>query len=95
VVKRGTSTIPIVAAGVGDLVEVGLVASLARPGGNLTGFIASAPEAAAKRVEVMREIKPQAQRVAVLGNLGSSIARLEIGLRQGICSRKQLSHHAL
>jgi putative ABC transport system substrate-binding protein len=78
-VKRATSTIPIVAAGVGDLVELGLVASLARPGGNLTGFVATAPETAAKRFEVMREIKPQARRAAVLANLGSSIARLELG----------------
>jgi ABC-type uncharacterized transport system substrate-binding protein len=79
VMKRATSTIPIVAAGVGDLAELGLVASLARPGGNLTGFVSSAPETAAKRLEVMREVKPQARRAAVLGNLGSSIARLELG----------------
>jgi putative tryptophan/tyrosine transport system substrate-binding protein len=45
--KRATSLIPIIAAGVGDLVELGLVTSLPRPGGNLTGFIASAPETAA------------------------------------------------
>ena len=43
-VRHATSTIPIVGAGVGDLAELGLVASLARPGGNLTGFIAIAPE---------------------------------------------------
>jgi len=79
VAKRATSTIPIVAAGVGDLAELGLVASLARPGGNLTGFVASAPETAAKRFEIMREIKPKARRAAVLANLGSSIARLELG----------------
>jgi putative ABC transport system substrate-binding protein len=78
VVKRATSDIPIVAAGVGDLAEIGLVASLARPGGNLTGFVANAPETAAKRLEVVREIKPQARRVAVVGNLGSSIAKLEL-----------------
>src|SRR5215207_3358853 len=41
--KRATSVIPIVAAGAGDLVELGLVASLAHPGGNLTGFVANAP----------------------------------------------------
>jgi putative tryptophan/tyrosine transport system substrate-binding protein len=79
VAKRATSTIPIVAAGVGDLAELGLVASLARPGGNLTGFVASAPETAAKRFEIMREIKPKARRAAVLANLSSSIARLELG----------------
>jgi putative ABC transport system substrate-binding protein len=79
VVKRTTSTIPIVAAGVGDLAEVGLVASLARPGGNLTRFVASAPEIATKRLEIMRELKPQARRTAVLANLSSSIAKLELG----------------
>ena len=47
--KSATSLIPIGAAGVGDLVQLGLVASLAKPGGNLTGFIASAPETVAKR----------------------------------------------
>ena len=49
VAKRATSIIPIVAAGVGDLVELGLVSSLARPNGNLTGFVATAPEIAGKR----------------------------------------------
>jgi putative tryptophan/tyrosine transport system substrate-binding protein len=44
--KRATSLVPIVAAGAGDLVELGLVASLAHPGGNLTGFVATAPETA-------------------------------------------------
>ena len=78
-VKHATTTIPIVAAGVADLAELGLVASLARPGGNLTGFIAAAPETAAKRFEIMREIRPQARRAAVLANFGSSSARLELG----------------
>jgi putative tryptophan/tyrosine transport system substrate-binding protein len=75
--KQATSIIPIVAAGVADLVEIGLVASLARPGGNLTGFVASAPEAAAKRFEIMREIKPQTKRAVVLWNPTNSSARLE------------------
>jgi hypothetical protein len=60
-----------------DLVEIGLVASLARPGGNLTGFVASAPEGAAKRFEIMKEIRPQARRVAVLWNPTNSNANLE------------------
>jgi putative ABC transport system substrate-binding protein len=84
--KRATSTIPIVAAGVGDLAELGLVKSLAQPGGNLTGFVASAPETAAKRLEFMREIRPQAQHAAILGNLGSSIARLELGFAKQFAS---------
>src|SRR5262245_35242964 len=90
-VKRATSTIPIVAAGTGDLVEIGLVASLAQPGGNLTGFVASAPEAAAKRFEVMREIKPQARRAAVLGNLTSSITGLELEFAQKFASANDLA----
>jgi ABC-type uncharacterized transport system substrate-binding protein len=75
--KRATSTIPIVAAGVGDLVELGLVSSLARPNGNLTGFIAAAPETAAKRFQMVKEIKPEAKRAAVLWNSNSSNAQLE------------------
>jgi putative ABC transport system substrate-binding protein len=47
--KRATSIIPIIVAGVGDLVELGLVSSLARPNGSLTGFVATAPEIAGKR----------------------------------------------
>ena len=79
-VKHATSTIPIVAAGVDDLASLeAMVASLGRPGGNLTGFVATAPETAAKRFEIMREIKPQARRAAVLANLGGSTPRLELG----------------
>jgi ABC-type uncharacterized transport system substrate-binding protein len=75
--KRATSLVPIVAAGVGDLVELGLVASLAHPGGNLTGFVSSAPETAAKRFEIMKEIMPQAKRAAVLWNSDNSSPKLE------------------
>jgi putative ABC transport system substrate-binding protein len=75
--KQATSIIPIVAAGVADLVDIGLVVSLARPGGNLTGFVASAPEAAAKRFEIMREIKPHTKRAVVLWNPTNSSAKLE------------------
>jgi putative tryptophan/tyrosine transport system substrate-binding protein len=75
--KHATSLIPIVAAGVGDLVELRLVTSLARPGGNLTGFVANAPEIVAKRLQIMKEIMPQAKRAAVLWNPISSNAKLE------------------
>jgi putative ABC transport system substrate-binding protein len=75
--KHATSLIPIVAAGVGDFVELGLVTSLARPGGNLTGFVAGAPETAAKRLQIMKEIKPRARRAVVLWNPTNSNARLE------------------
>jgi putative tryptophan/tyrosine transport system substrate-binding protein len=75
--KQATSLIPIIAAGVSDLVELGLVTSLARPGGNLTGFVAGAPETAAKRFQIMKEIKSQARHAAVLWNPTSSSAKLE------------------
>jgi ABC-type uncharacterized transport system substrate-binding protein len=75
--KDATTVIPIVAAGTGDLVEVGLVASLARPGGNLTGFVAAAPETARKRLQIMSEAVPQFARVALLWNPDSFNAQLE------------------
>ena len=75
--KRATSVIPIVAAGVGDLVELGLVVSLAYPGGNLTGFVANAPETAAKRFQIMKELMPLAQRAAILWNSKNSVPQLE------------------
>jgi len=75
--KDATSVIPIVAAGAGDLVDLGLVTSLARPGGNLTGFVTVGAETAAKRVQFMTEIMPQGRRAAVLWNPGASNAGLE------------------
>ena len=68
VAKNATREVPIVAAGAGDLVLSGLVSNLARPDGNLTGFIASAPELAGKRLEIVKEIKPAARNVVVLRN---------------------------
>jgi len=66
--KHSTSTIPIVMTGVGDAVGSGLVASLARPGGNITGLSDAVPELLAKRLELLKEAIPRAERVAVLVN---------------------------
>jgi putative tryptophan/tyrosine transport system substrate-binding protein len=66
--KGATSTIPIVFTGVGDPVAAGLVASLARPGGNLTGFSNLATELNAKRLELLSELVPQAKVIALLVN---------------------------
>ena len=63
-----TATIPIVVASAGDPVASGLAASLARPGGNVTGISQLAPELAGKRLEVLRETLPALQHVAVLWN---------------------------
>jgi putative tryptophan/tyrosine transport system substrate-binding protein len=64
--KRATTTIPIVMGQVGDAVERGLVASLARPGGNVTGLTTIAPELADKRLELLKAAFPKVSRVAVL-----------------------------
>ncbi len=63
--KKATSTVPIVSVS-GDPVRAGLVASLARPGGNITGLANLTPELAGKRLELLRETVPQVSRVAVL-----------------------------
>jgi putative ABC transport system substrate-binding protein len=66
--KHATSTIPIVMVASADPVGSGLVASLARPGGNLTGLSALSPELSGKRLELLREAIPGASRIAVLMN---------------------------
>ena len=65
---QATKTIPIVMASSGNPVESGLVASLARPGGNVTGFSILAPELEGKRLELLKEVIPKLSRVAVLWN---------------------------
>ena len=65
--KRATSTIPIVMTQDNDPVGSGFVASLARPGGNITGLSTFAPELGGKRLEILKEIIPKLSRVAVLG----------------------------
>jgi putative tryptophan/tyrosine transport system substrate-binding protein len=66
--KEATSTIPIVMAQDNDPVVSGVVASLARPGGNITGLSNFAPELSSKRLEILREVIPKLSRVAVLGS---------------------------
>jgi putative ABC transport system substrate-binding protein len=66
--KEATSAIPIVVTAVGDPIEIGLVASLARPGGNLTGLTFFYAETCAKRVELIKEAIPALTRVAILVN---------------------------
>lgn len=68
VAKQATTDIPIVLAGVGDPIGTGLIASLARPGGNITGVSSATAEMGAKNLELIREVFPSARKVAVLAN---------------------------
>jgi putative ABC transport system substrate-binding protein len=74
--KRATSTIPIVFTAGGDPIQSGLVASLNRPGGNLTGVNVLASELVGKRVELLMELAPKATAVGMLTNPNSAIAEL-------------------
>ena len=71
-VRRATSTIPIIFAGASDPVTSGLVTSLARPGGNVTGLSILGPELVGKRLEVLTQAVPGLSRVAVLQHPGTS-----------------------
>ena len=84
--KNLTRTVPIVFAGVLDPVDSGIVSSLARPGGNITGTSFMSIDLATKRVELLKEIVPRLSRVAVLGNpahpsYSSQIRAIEAGAR--------------
>ncbi len=74
--KNATTSIPIVMFGAGDPVRTGLVASLARPGGNITGYSIVSTEMDAKRLALLREVLPSAQRVGVLVNSTNPISRV-------------------
>ena len=74
--KRATSTIPIVMAAAGDPVGSGLVTSLARPGGNVTGTSLMAPDLGGKRLELIKDLLPEAHRVAVLWNAANPYSAL-------------------
>ena len=69
--KRATTTIPVVIAGTGDPVGQGIVVSLARPGGNLTGLSAQVTDLYSKRVQILKELIPRAGRVGALLNMSN------------------------
>ena len=75
--KNATQTIPIVMASSGDPLVTGLVASLAHPGGNVTGLSAYATEIQAKQLELLKELLPRIVRVAFLFNMSSTILQAE------------------
>ena len=77
-VKRATSVIPIVFWSAGDPVGTGLVASLARPGGNVTGLANQQTDTAAKRLGFLRELVPGLRRLAILANVGNTAAVIDM-----------------
>jgi putative ABC transport system substrate-binding protein len=89
--KQATTTIPIVLANAGDPVGSGLVASLAKPGGNITGLSLMAPELGGKRLEILKEVLPNISRVAVLWNAANPYSALV--LRETQAAAKKLSIH--
>jgi putative ABC transport system substrate-binding protein len=76
--KQATSAIPVVFAAVGDPVGTGIVASLSRPGGNITGLSTQTADTAGKRVQLLREVLPGFHQLAILANTGVSNAVLEM-----------------
>ena len=85
--KRATTAIPIVIETLGDAVAIGLVANLARPGGNVTGVSGFAPELSAKRLELIREILPGATRIALLANRGNATSSPIVRTTQAAAER--------
>jgi putative ABC transport system substrate-binding protein len=78
-VKQATSTIPIVFAIAVDPVGTGIVASLARPGGNITGLSTQTADLTGKKIELLRELLPGLRRLATIANIGYSGSVAEIG----------------
>lgn len=76
--KRATTTVPIVIAFSGDLVQTGMLTNLARPGGNITGFSYMSTDLAAKRLELFNEAFSRSGRVAILHNPGEPATALEL-----------------
>ena len=84
--KQATSVIPIVFALVGDPVGTGLVASLARPGGNVTGLSLQATDLAGKRLELLREVHPGLRGLAIMANANNPSSLREMGEVQAMAA---------
>jgi putative tryptophan/tyrosine transport system substrate-binding protein len=77
-VKRSTSTIPIVFTAAADPLGTGLVSTLARPGGNVTGLSVEATDLGSKRLELLRDVVPNFHRLGIMANVGNSASVLEM-----------------
>ena len=85
--KQATSAIPIVVGSAGDLVSAGLVASLARPGGNITGSTRMSPDLSRKRFEILKETVPKISRVAVILSTTTLLDKDELKEMEGEARR--------
>src|SRR5262249_2390521 len=85
--KQATSVIPIVFTSAGDPVGTGVVASLARPGGNVTGLSVQQPDLVGKRLELLREVAPGVRRLGIVANVGNAGAALELGEAQTVAGQ--------
>src|SRR5215470_12614059 len=85
--KQATAVIPIVFAAVNDPVGTGLVASLARPGGNVTGLANQISDTAGKRLELLREVVPDLRRLAIMVHVDNPATVLEMGEAQAAASK--------
>ena len=93
--KNATSAIPIVFPAVSDPVALGIVASLARPGGNITGLTIRVPDFSGKRLELLKEVVPRARRVAVLGQEANAANALDFKEMQPAASALGLELHQI
>ena len=82
--KAATSTIPIVMAAIGEALGVGVIESLARPGGNLTGLSAFVTELAGKRIELLKETFPSMRRIGFMQNMGNPVAAAQWDATQAV-----------
>lgn len=89
--KRATSTIPIVTAATADPVAQGLVASLARPGGNLTGLSMQSTDLTGKRIQLLREFVPKATRVALLAMKGTPATPVLVAQARAVAQQMGLT----
>jgi putative tryptophan/tyrosine transport system substrate-binding protein len=92
--KQATSTIPIVSAAFGDAVDNGIVKSLARPGGNVTGLTIQPAELSSKRLELLRDIIPNVRRLAALVNT-HVVGAQEVIAIQTACAKLNLDANVL
>jgi putative ABC transport system substrate-binding protein len=93
--KNATRTIPIVMAIVGDPVAAGLVDSLARPGGNATGFSIVATDLSGRRLQLLKEIVPGLSSVAVMSNVANPQSQMELRETQSAARRLDLRLHSV